>query len=422
MRFFLSVIFNLVICSFFLFPIGFRFLPSGLNTKVLMAVLGLLFVYRDINSSSKIPNYYLGVFVFGTIFSCVGLFSVFFNETTDYAYAGYLISMSVWLSSAYILALSVHRAHGYISFRLIVNYLLAVCLIQCLLALLIDNNLSFKLLVDTYILHVAGNTEFLNEVDRLYGIGAALDPAGVRFAAVLVLVAGVIVSYTRISRQALMLYAVAFLSLFALGNLISRTTTVGAFIGILLVLGHFIYTNLSKKQSSIRILGTFVASAILVFVLGFIVYINFEDMQGLIRYGFEAFFNYVEKGKFSTGSTDQLNTMWVFPDNLKTWIIGDGWFNDPYSNDWYMFTDIGYLRFIFYCGLVGLSFFTIFFIYVTYVLGQRYPEQKIVFYLLLLLGFAVWIKVSTDLFQFYALFLVVATMPHFIDENETENI
>lgn len=422
MRFFLSVIFNLVICSFFLFPIGFRFLPSGLNTKVLMAVLGLFFVYRDINSSSKIPNFYFGVFIFASIFSCIGLFSVFFNETTDYAYASYLISMSVWLSSAYVLALSINRAHGYISFRLIVNYLLAVCLIQCLLALLIDNNLSFKLLVDTYILHVAGNTEFLNEVDRLYGIGAALDSAGVRFAAVLVLVAGVIVSDTRISGQSLMLYVLAFFLLLALGNLISRTTTVGAFISMLFLLVNFIYTNLFNERFSIRILGVFIVSAVLVFILGFVVYTNFEDMQGLIRYGFEAFFNYVEKGEFYTGSTNQLNTMWVFPDNLKTWIIGDGWFNDPYSHDWYMLTDIGYLRFIFYCGLVGLSFFAIFFIYVTYVLGERYPEQKIVFYLLLVLGFAVWIKVSTDLFQFYALFLVVATMPDLIHYKETKQI
>lgn len=50
--------------------------------------------------------------------------------------------------------------------------------------------------------------------------------------------------------------------------------------------------------------------------------------------------------------------MYVFPDNLKTWIIGDGYFNGPEDSDpyytgeiwdigYYKGTDVGYLRFIF---------------------------------------------------------------------------
>lgn len=62
--------------------------------------------------------------------------------------------------------------------------------------------------------------------------------------------------------------------------------------------------------------------------------------------------------------------MYVFPDNLKTWIIGDGYFSNPYNTDpfyigtrsrgYYMGTDVGYLRFIFYFGLIGLSAFIAF--------------------------------------------------------------
>ena len=57
--------------------------------------------------------------------------------------------------------------------------------------------------------------------------------------------------------------------------------------------------------------------------------------------------------------------MYVFPDNLKTWLIGDGYFSNPYNIDpyftgrfvggYYMSTDVGYLRFIFYSGLVGIG-------------------------------------------------------------------
>ena len=37
----------------------------------------------------------------------------------------------------------------------------------------------------------------------------------------------------------------------------------------------------------------------------------------------------------------------------------------------------------------------------------RFPKQKMLFFILLMLNFIVWLKVSTDIFQFFALFLAV---------------
>ena len=62
--------------------------------------------------------------------------------------------------------------------------------------------------------------------------------------------------------------------------------------------------------------------------------------------------------------------MYVFPDNIKTWIIGDGYFANPGDTDpyyvgplggaFYKSTDVGYLRFIFYFGVLGLFAFVLF--------------------------------------------------------------
>lgn len=62
--------------------------------------------------------------------------------------------------------------------------------------------------------------------------------------------------------------------------------------------------------------------------------------------------------------------MYIFPDNLKTWFLGDGYLNNPFDTepyytgiDWhgyYQNTDVGYLRFIFYFGLFGLILFCAF--------------------------------------------------------------
>ena len=56
--------------------------------------------------------------------------------------------------------------------------------------------------------------------------------------------------------------------------------------------------------------------------------------------------------------------MVVWPEVLRTWVIGDGYFENQ-RNDrnyigsattagYYMGTDIGYLRFLFYFGVIGL--------------------------------------------------------------------
>lgn len=62
--------------------------------------------------------------------------------------------------------------------------------------------------------------------------------------------------------------------------------------------------------------------------------------------------------------------MWIWPDNPMTWLIGDGYFNNPInsnpyyigpaSTNYYMGTDVGYCRFIFYFGLIGLSAFCLY--------------------------------------------------------------
>ena len=73
----------------------------------------------------------------------------------------------------------------------------------------------------------------------------------------------------------------------------------------------------------------------------------------------------------------------------------------------YMGTDVGYLRFIFYFGLLGLIAFTILFCKATQICWNRFPNQKDLFTLLLLANFIIWFKVSTDLFPAFAIFLMV---------------
>lgn len=59
---------------------------------------------------------------------------------------------------------------------------------------------------------------------------------------------------------------------------------------------------------------------------------------------------------FLTGKRDpsleRLKTMYVYPDNIYTWLLGDSKLFD--GDRYYMHTDVGYLRIIFAIGFVGL--------------------------------------------------------------------
>ena len=399
-----------LLTSIFYFPIEFTFLPPGLNTKLMLAVLGLplmgyhMILLRNVVLSKEI----LIASLIAIIFSLVGFYSTDVNNTNDYAYATYISSMWVWLSASYVVCTAISLVHGKISFKILTNYLIGVCLFQCASALLIEFVPAFKMVVDRYV--NMGIREFLEEVDRLYGIGATLDVAGIRFSVVLVMIA-ILLSTDKKAKQnnlQIFIYTLSFFLIAGIGNMMARTTSVGMVIALI----YLIFANNVIKSkiavSEIKLWSIIILSTLLMFVLGVFLYQTNKDVHELLRFAFEGFFNFVEKGEWRTDSTDRLNTeMWIWPasNDIKTWLIGSGIFSD-----WFFAkTDVGYCRFVFYCGTIGLSIFIFFFIYLSYALWHKFLEFKEFFFMLFALVMINWIKVSTDLFLVYALFLSIGS-------------
>ena len=104
-----------------------------------------------------------------------------------------------------------------------------------------------------------------------------------------------------------------------------------------------------------------------------------------------------------------------FPTTRKPGWSGDGYFNNPNEGEpyyvgpeWHGFyknTDVGYLRFIYYFGITGLSAFALFIGKAGRICMKRFVSYRSLFAMIVLLNFAVWFKVSTDLFLVFALFL-----------------
>lgn len=237
---YISTICVTVLMSLFLFPIELKAFP-GMNSKKFLAAVGLVWFFINLGkyrtgrfSKDMVILSLLAVFV-----SLAGLIAVTYNETPDYAYATYITSMWVWLGAAYVVVHSIRLVHGSASIWLAGNYFIAVCLIQCIMALWIDSSIELKQAVDSVI---EQGQDFLNShnVERLYGIGASLDVAGSRFAAALVLLAFFLLSMEQTRfRSWMFFYILAFVFIAVVGNMIARTTTVG----LLLAIGYLLYKS-----------------------------------------------------------------------------------------------------------------------------------------------------------------------------------
>jgi hypothetical protein len=416
----LLVIFTGLITSLFLFPFNLPIPDVEINTKLIMAVFGAgLFLLDRIQKGPVVSRGFLGLTILCATISVWGFFVTMINGTSDSSFAKYLISVLVWLSAAYAVYWLMRAVHGDVSLELISDYLIAVCTVQCLVAY----GMTIWPSLASFIDGLMGEGEaFMSATEgRLHGLGAALDPAGLRFSAVLVAIAYLLtrLDYENDSWKAV-LYLTEFTIVTVLGNMIARTTTIGNIVAIAL----FIFLKWPRDgrvilNRSWAILGGGLLVSIIISVL---LYNMDSTFREYLRFGFEGFFSLAENGKWEVRSNELLKDMMVWPETLKTWIIGDGLFDSPDIPDrfgqvlggFYMQTDIGYLRFIFYFGVIGLLGMISAFVYMTITCVRSFPQHKWLFFSLLLINLLGWFKVSSDIIMVFAPFLILA----FVKENE----
>lgn len=414
----LGTILIVILTSLFYFPFNSSLLPT-INTKMALAVVGLMvFVYQSTqNRNAEVDGIFASVSACALLVSAVGLFSALINNSGDYTYAGYIVTAWVWMGGAYAVIKCINAVYGKATFRVLTNFLVATCVLQCILSQIINSNVSFSEWVDSFMV----STGFMGKAEgRLYGIGCALDVAGLKFCAVLILLAYFAINPSRKINVYIesSLYIVAFFVISILGSMISRTTS----IGVMLVIGYWIWTSIYNRRRFTLSHQTkyfwnimSVAFLLLVPMIIYLYRMN-TDFHENLRFGFEGFFSLVEKGEWDVSSNKRLMGMWVWPDNLGTWLIGDGYFNSPDMNPYYigpqfegyyMGTDVGYCRFVFYFGIIGLTMFSVYFINCAKQCSDIIPQCRILFWLILFINFIGWSKVSSDIFPIYALVLML---------------
>lgn len=398
--------------SCYYFPFSFPFLPEAVNTKIMMAAFGIVaFTYDSIRRHGMYfsePTLVSGLMA--AIFSVWCLFCITLANTYTTVYADYLVSYLTWMFGAYGVFTVLRSAYEKVDLEVLIRYLALVGVFQCIIAVLIDNIPTVEHLVD----YIFVGGDYYRTNNRMYGLGAALDPAGVRFSVILIMIAHQFSTCPNVRNSSLYQATdlIAFAIITIIGAVISRTTVVGAGLGMFYIIitlirmrkGGFITTRMVQAFFWFFIVMAGIIAAAIYF------YRTSDTFQGYLRFGFEAFFNWVETGEFSTSSTDILETMWVWPTDTRTWIIGRGVFGVYDTN-----SDIGYCNFISLCGLIGMVIFSLYFLYCHIVQNRKFRMFGLASIILIALTFIIWMKVATDIFFIDALLFCI------VGDYETES-
>ena len=424
----LKVLFCLLVVNFFYFPTPYSF-TFGFNTKELTAVIGALLFVADMYRQRRIAitKEFLALLVFSALISFLAFFSATYHHTQERVYTTYFISMIVWLASAFAVIKCIKWAHGDLSINLVAAYIVAISTIQGLIAVIADNYQP----LDNLILRAIPGLGWCKTENRLYGFSgsATLDTGGIRFAIASILCMYLLKKETDEGHSKYVpLYILAFLLLSVTGNMVARTTLVGTIIGLLYMIVFVSPLKQGQNRSSLSawlwmLLET---TTIVLIVIG--LYNSDNKFKNRTRFGFEGFFSIAEEGHWRTGSNDVLADMYVFPDNPETWLIGDGYFGNPADDPnylgrdfggYYQNTDVGYLRFIFFFGLIGLAVFSLYIIYAGRACIRLLPGNTVLFFLLTLTNFIIWFKVATDCFFILGLFICLGYVKNQMEaENE----
>ena len=342
------VLFCTIIVDFFYFSSVFTF-TNGVNTKLILSVFGLAtFIITSVRRREfKVSREMVVLTVLALGVSLASFLAMTINNTTDNTYLTYVVSMLVWLAAAYMVIRILRAAYGKVTIELVADYIIVISVVQCTFAIL--GNMFES--VNLFIKLIFPGTGWLDSVDRMYGIGdtTSLDVGGIRYSIACIFCAYMLVK-TQGKRDGLIpWYLFAYMYITVIGNMIARTTTVGSLIALAYII-VFTFSSTKVSYSKIKIMGWLVAVLTFIVIISAWLYNTNELFHKNLRFAFEGFFSLVETGRWQVGSNDVLMDMYVFPDNTKTWIVGDGYFNnpdtDPYflgdiTEGYYMNTDVG---------------------------------------------------------------------------------
>lgn len=385
-------IFLFFLLFIYIYNIGFVFFPGSLKSRMLIGIFGFFYTIKHQSFNKKI----FSVFISYCVFIVFTLFIIILNSFKgfDIWFVQHLFLSILYLFGAYFIC---HFYSRNISFTTFIYIIVLCILIHNVIAFIgmfthgIVQNFIFSIQkLDGEIFY-----EMKNGYTRAVGLGV-----GNLFLGGVISGIGIILS--------LFLYKVRYFSaikllftvtiIFFTGIFIARTTVIG-FIGLLLLMIDF-----KKDFRRITKMLFILVCSITTFFLSIISFLKDRINLG---WAFEAFFSY-QKGNLHTGSTNDLKEMYIFPKEFSTWLYGDGKMLADDGIRYYMDTDVGYLRLLFFGGILFVIFFYLIQFLISYSIIKENRKVKWLVIIIniysLVLSFKGFTELNYILFLFLAFF------------------
>lgn len=187
------------------------------------------------------------------------------------------------------------------------------------------------------------------------------------------------------------------------------------FVVLFIFIAMYAAISFSKiKKQTIRLeLARFFFIITCILIFSFF-YFDFYIFDGVIRFAFELIINYIETGKISSASTDDLfANMYFLPESSFHILFGDGNFGRSNEFD-YIHSDSGYILTIFGSGFLGLIVYYSFFILTLWIVYKSNSDYLFV-YLFIVVSYLIlnfkdnYFMQNSGVFQILAIYFYISS-------------
>ena len=335
----------------YFFPIEFKAIPFSLVR--IIQILGLIYLLCSLFGGMVLNRALIKYYVGAIAILVLGVWATsLFNDANDYSLT---LTRSVYVFlysfSAFWIWYLVKRTSTFPSIYTLLEWIVIATIVHSVISFAFflhpDLLSKYNNLIVTSDFYSVRSESFA--AYRLIGLSQNVQYANAAAHYGIVLWA-LILLYKRAgsywSRHKLLYYIIV--TLFCIAGIFSGRT----FFLILLLTVVYVYI-LNRQAGLVSVLKESVILFVPLFVLasimiGWLFISNKEAMD----WAFELFINIFSDKGAHTDSTDTLQDMLaIVPNSFHTWLIGDG--KGETGSGFYMNTDVGYLRSIFYWGVIG---------------------------------------------------------------------
>lgn len=412
-----------IVVFIFLYPVYPKMLPLSLDRIIQLIGAGLFFIHLLTHRKDAIRliiSRKVQIFT-GVTLAFLGIVFLAMLPTRDLYFLKKIIGVFFDFFSAYLIYYLIKKIYKKPCIDYVIYYFVLAALVQTFISIYfflspaaLDTYLS--LLKESTIDGVIKRLGLFDK--RFMGIGNVFFKGstnyGISFLAV------VILPYLKpnfITKNAVLYWP--SVALIAIGGIMTgRTVFVAIGLGILMIGILKAQNILDFIRLNFKIIIYILLAIPVIFWIARL-YIDPHRLELIANFAFEFYMNFTEGNGLQTSSTNTLKRMYsVLPESLKTWLIGDGRMDDP-KGGYYMHTDVGYLRLIFYFGLPGTFLFLWLLIKYYKILASLAPLKPIKLFFLMFVMWSVILNFKGLAFEsrYFVLFLVVLVLSDFTVPN-----